>query len=72
MLLSSSLQPASGQSISSASFSFQPKDRIALVGDTLLEREQTWGYLESSITSRHPAHDLTFRNFAWSGDNPLG
>ena len=72
MLISFLAHGVLSQSIVSPDFSFQPKDRIALVGDTLLEREQTWGYLETAITARHPAHDLVFRNFAWSGDNPLG
>ena len=72
MLISFMAHGVLSQSIVSPDFSFQPKDRIALVGDTLLEREQTWGYLETAITARHPAHDLVFRNFAWSGDNPLG
>ena len=72
MLISFLAHGVQSQSIVSPDFSFQPKDRIALVGDTLLEREQTWGYLETAITARHPAHGLVFRNFAWSGDNPLG
>ena len=56
MLISFLAHGVLSQSIVSPDFSFQPKDRIALVGDTLLEREQTWGYLETAITARHPAH----------------
>jgi lysophospholipase L1-like esterase len=43
-------------------------DRIALVGGTLVEREQRYGYWEHAITAAHPDKQLTFRNLGWSGD----
>jgi putative heme-binding domain-containing protein len=46
----------------------QPGDRIALVGNTLLEREQLFGHLETLLQQRFPDLRLTFRNLAWSGD----
>ncbi len=60
------------QNASNNAFKFQKNDRIALIGDTLIEREQTWGMLEARLTARFPHHKLIFRNFAWSGDNPAG
>jgi lysophospholipase L1-like esterase len=47
-------------------------DRIVLVGDTLIERDQRYGYLETLLTVLHPTKNLTFRNLGWSGDTVLG
>jgi uncharacterized cupredoxin-like copper-binding protein len=44
------------------------EDRIALVGNTLLDRAGQFGFLESMIYQAHPDLDLTIRNFAWSAD----
>ncbi|MCI0683168.1 MAG: GDSL-type esterase/lipase family protein [Gemmataceae bacterium] len=43
-------------------------DRICLVGNTLAERMQHHGWLETLITARFPQHDLVFRNLGFSGD----
>src|SRR5688500_17596358 len=43
-------------------------DRIAIVGNTLAERMQHHGWLETLITGRFPEHDLVFRNLGFSGD----
>ena len=45
MLISFLAHGVLSQSIVSPDFSFQPKDRIALVGDTLLERGANLGLL---------------------------
>jgi lysophospholipase L1-like esterase len=47
-------------------------DRIVLVGDTMVERDQRYGYLETMITLLNPGKDLTFRNLGWSGDTVAG
>ncbi len=47
-------------------------DRIVLVGDTLVERDQRYGYLETLLTLRNPEKNLTFRNLGWSGDTVAG
>ncbi len=54
------------------SFDLQSGDRVAFVGDTLIEREQTYGYLEQMLTVRHPERDVLFRNLGWSADTPSG
>ncbi len=47
-------------------------DRIVLVGDTLVERDQRYGYLETCLTLLNPELNLTFRNLGWSGDTVAG
>jgi hypothetical protein len=47
-------------------------DRVVLVGDTLIEREQHHGYLELALTTRFPERNVTFRNIGWSADTPAG
>lgn len=42
--------------------------RIALVGNTLLDRAQEFGHIEALIQLEHPEHELVIRNFAWSAD----
>ncbi len=51
---------------------FQDGDRVVLVGDTFIEREQRYGYLETVLTIASPDKDLTFRNLGWSGDTVRG
>lgn len=43
-------------------------DHISIVGNTLAERMQHHGWLETYITTRFPQHDLSFRNLGFSGD----
>lgn len=45
-------------------------DRIALVGNTLIERSQFFGYFETMLHQRYPQHNLIIRNLAWSADTP--
>jgi lysophospholipase L1-like esterase len=47
-------------------------DRVVFLGDTLIEREQTYGYVESRLTVRWPDRHITFRNLGWSADTVLG
>lgn len=49
-------------------FQFQKNDRILLLGNTLIERAQLYGYLETALTITHPELNLSFRNLGWSGD----
>lgn len=52
----------------SSSFELRPGDHIAIVGNTTAERLQQDGWLETLMHARFPAHDLTFRNLGFSGD----
>src|SRR5579884_124384 len=47
-------------------------DRVLLVGDALMERAQSYGYFEESLTVQFPDRNIQFRNIGWSGDTPEG
>ena len=48
----------------------KPGDRIAFIGNTLLDRAQDFGTLEALIHQRYPDHRLAIRTLAWSADTP--
>ncbi|MCA9213635.1 MAG: HEAT repeat domain-containing protein, partial [Planctomycetales bacterium] len=43
-------------------------DHIAIIGNTLADRMQHHGWLETYLVATHPNHDLTIRNLGFSGD----
>lgn len=47
-------------------------DRVVLVGGTMIEREQAYGYLEATIAANLPDTNITYRNLGWSGDTVRG
>jgi lysophospholipase L1-like esterase len=47
-------------------------DRVVLIGGTMIERDQSFGYLETRLTRRYPQRNITFRNLGWSGDTVEG
>ncbi len=47
-------------------------DRVVLIGGTMIERDQSFGYLETRLTRRFPDRSITFRNLGWSGDTVEG
>ena len=47
-------------------------DRVVLIGDTLIEREQLFGYVEERLTVQYPDRNVIFRNLGWSADTPAG
>ncbi len=51
---------------------FNDGDRVVLIGDTLIEREQSYGYLEERLTVHYPGKNIIFRNLGWSADTPAG
>ncbi|MEQ9408574.1 MAG: hypothetical protein RIK87_12640 [Fuerstiella sp.] len=44
--------------------------RIALVGNTLIDRSQLFGYFETMLHQKYPDHQLIIRNLAWPADTP--
>jgi putative heme-binding domain-containing protein len=46
----------------------KPGDHICIVGNTLAERMQHYGWLETLIHARFPEHNLVIRNLGYSGD----
>lgn len=53
-------------------FELRAGDRVVLVGDALIEREQRYGYLETALLTRFPQAKVQFRNLGWSGDTVDG
>jgi lysophospholipase L1-like esterase len=49
-------------------FELRDGDRIVLIGNTLIEREQRYGYWETALTAAYPDRQVSFRNLGWSGD----
>lgn len=43
-------------------------DRIALIGNTLMERSQEFGQFEAMLHQQFPEHQLIVRHLAWSAD----
>lgn len=56
----------------SAKFELHDGDRVVLLGNTLIEREQKYGYWELMLTLAWPERNVTFRNLGWSGDTVWG
>ena len=46
-----------------------PGMRIALIGNTLLDRSLHFGHIETLIYQRYPKHKLVIRNLSWSADS---
>ena len=45
-------------------------DHVALVGNTLAERQMLFNHFEALLLARFPELELTVRNLGWSGDTP--
>ena len=67
-----SLAPGHATAQNTNAFDLRDGDRVVLVGDTLIEREQSHGHIEFLFTTQFPDRQVTFRNLGWSGDTPLG
>lgn len=53
-------------------FELRHGDRVVLVGSTLIERAQSFDYIETALTARYPRRNILFRNLGWSGDTVFG
>ncbi len=62
------LIPASLATAAEAQLKLEKGDRIVLVGNTLAERMQQFGYWETLLQSRFPQLELVVRNLGWSAD----
>src|SRR5437879_6580282 len=60
----------SGQSTNQ--FEFLEGDRVVLLGDSLIERDLSYGHIEYLLTTQFPERNVTFRNLGWSADTPAG
>jgi len=54
------------------SFALEKGDHVCLIGNSLPERMQHFGWLETYIHARYPRHELVFRNLGYSGDEVNG
>src|SRR6266576_2199635 len=61
--------PISTASTAAATFPLQEKDHICIIGNTLAERMQYDGWLETLLYARFPKHQLVVRNLGFSGDD---
>lgn len=43
-------------------------DRVLLIGSTIVEREQSFGYWETALSTAKPEVNFSLRNLGWSGD----
>src|ERR1700719_1083996 len=51
-----------------AKLELKPGDHICIIGNTLADRMQHDGWLETLFHSRFPEHDLVFRDLGFSRD----
>ncbi len=65
LLAPAALQPARA---AAAPLELKPGDHIAIIGNTLADRMQHDGWLETLIVAKFPKADLVFRNLAVAGD----
>jgi lysophospholipase L1-like esterase len=66
------LAPALAPAATPPAFEWKDGDRVVMVGDDLIERDQKYGHLETLITVANPDKTVTFRNLGWSGDTVHG
>jgi lysophospholipase L1-like esterase len=55
-----------------ADFEIRDGDRIVLLGNTVIEREQRYAFLETSLSLALGDRKATVRNLGWSGDTVFG
>lgn len=53
-------------------FELKDGDRVLFLGNTIIEREQRYGFWEHALTTRYPDYNIVFRNLGWSGDTVFG
>ena len=54
--------------MAAAAFELRPNEHICIIGNTLAERMQYDGWLETLLHARFPKHQLVVRNLGYSGD----
>lgn len=57
-----------GTPVQADEFAFADGERIVLVGNTLADRMQHFGWLEARLQLAQPGRQLTVRNMGWSAD----
>ena len=57
---------------SSGPFEFKEGDKVVLLGSTVIEREQRYGWLETWLRLGLADKNVSVRNLGWSGDTVFG
>lgn len=63
---------AGAQTTSPRAFQFKDGDRVVVLGSTIVEREQRYGFLETALTLAVKEKRISVRNLGWSGDTVFG
>jgi putative heme-binding domain-containing protein len=71
-LVARALLPAADKDGPAPAFELRQGDHVCLVGNTLADRMQHDGWLETYLQSRFPKLDLSLRNLGYSGDEVEG
>ncbi len=53
-------------------FELKDGDRVVWLGNTLVEREQRYGFWETALIAANADKNITVRNLGWSGDTVFG
>src|SRR6202451_519330 len=61
-------QPANQEKGAPAKLELRVGDHISIIGNTLADRMQHDGWLETYLHAQFPKHDLVIRNLGYSGD----
>ena len=65
-------QPNSRAAGENRKLTLEDGDRVLLIGDVLIERENNYGVLETKMRQEFPGKKFAVRNLGYSGDTPLG
>jgi lysophospholipase L1-like esterase len=65
-------QPETPAPTAVGTFEFKDGDRVVLLGNTVIEREQRYGFFETSLALALGEKKVTVRNLGWSGDTVFG
>ena len=65
-------QPNAGAAEQGRKLTLDDGDRVLLIGDVLMERENNYGVLETKMRQEFPGKKFAVRNLGYSGDTPLG
>lgn len=57
---------------SNKGFVLKNNDRVVFLGNSLIENDLQYGYLETAFTERWPNQNITYRNIGWTGDMVRG
>lgn len=68
LITAGALTADDAQKSGTTGFVWKDGDKVALIGGTVIEREQNYGQWEVALTRNIPAKNVTFRNLGWSGD----